>query len=544
MVRRLQTIAPTLAALLFLSHANVWAQNKKPYEKHDVTALHDSLRDVINAGAKMYNENGDYAGCYRVYHGALLTIRSYLSHDLQQRIDSGIANAAKMRSDSDRAFELRAVLDEIRTKTNPGTPVAKKTDGFKSLFNGKDLAGWHNVNCAPSTWFVKDNMIITTGKPTGYLRTDRQYENFILEFEWMHVPPKKGAVGNSGLFVWGDPIPAMGTGYTRSIEVQVLVNLNVKDTYTSHGDLFSIWGAKCTPDRPHPKGWERCLPSENVCKGENEWNHYRVTANNGVLKLAVNGKEVSGVHSSNPRKGYLALESEGSECRFKNIKIQELPSTNPKPEEICDVDQGWQCLFTGLDLAGWKATDDHKAHWKMNDGVLNYDGKCTAKDPNLWSEKSYGDFELVCDWRFPGPAKKMKRPIILPSGETSKEEVEVLDAGDSGIYLRGSSKSQVNLWCWPVGSGEVWGYRTDKNSSPAVKAGVTPKMNADNKIGSWNRTIVRMKGDRLTVRVNGKLVIENAQLPGIAKSGPIALQHHGDPVQFRNVFVRELKGSE
>src|SRR5437660_12847451 len=128
-------------------------------------------------------------------------------------------------------------------------------DGFKPLFNGKDLTGWHNVNCAPGTFFVKDNMIITTGKPTGYLRTDKQYENFVLEFEWFHAPSPKGAVGNSGLFVWGDPIPAMGTGYSRSIEVQVFVNLESRDkktgklVYTSQGDLFSIWGAKCKPDR-------------------------------------------------------------------------------------------------------------------------------------------------------------------------------------------------------------------------------------------------------------------------------------------------------
>src|ERR1043165_2958906 len=118
-------------------------------------------------------------------------------------------------------------------------------DDFKHLFNGKDLTGWVNVNCAPGTFFVKDDMIITTGKPTGYLRTDRQYENFILEFEWFHAPNPKGSVGNSGLFVWGDPIPAVGTGYTRSIEVQVLVNLEARDKktgglmYTSQGDLFS-----------------------------------------------------------------------------------------------------------------------------------------------------------------------------------------------------------------------------------------------------------------------------------------------------------------
>ena len=72
-------------------------------------------------------------------------------------------------------------------------------DGYRPLFNGKDLTGWVNVNCHPSTFFVKDGMIVTTGKPTGYLRTDRQYENFILEMDWLHVNTK--AVGKSGLFV-------------------------------------------------------------------------------------------------------------------------------------------------------------------------------------------------------------------------------------------------------------------------------------------------------------------------------------------------------
>jgi len=423
-------------------------------------------------------------------------------------------------------------------------------DGFRPLFNGKDLTGWVNVNCHPSTFFVKDNMIITTGKPVGFLRTDRMYENFVLEFDWMHQ--NKTEVGNSGLFVWGDPIPAVGTGYTRGIEVQVLVNLNVKDTYTSHGDLFSIWGAKCKPDRPHPKGWERCLPSEERAKGGGEWNHYKVNGNNGTIKLEVNGKEVSGVSECNPRKGYLALESEGAECWFKNIRIKELPSTNPKPEEVAaEADASFVSIYNGIDLAGWKATDEHKNHWLPRGTVLHYSGKAPSKgiDPNLWTEKEYGDFEMVVDWRLDKKnIKKIARPVILPNGEeeidpeTKKPKmVEVDDAGDSGIYLRGSGKSQVNIWCWPVGSGEVYGYRTDKSQPAEVRAGVTPKVKADTPIGAWNRFRIRMVGDRLTVTLNGKEVLSEARLPGVSPRGPIALQHHGDAVDFANVFIREIK---
>src|SRR5581483_11491830 len=122
-------------------------------------------------------------------------------------------------------------------------------DGFKPFFNGHDLTGWARVNTAPGTFFVKDGQIITTGNPVGYLRTDRQYENFVAEFDWMHVNTTE--VGNSGFFVWGDALPAVGSPYTRGIEVQVLVNLTYTDkktgavTATSQGDLFSIWGATC-----------------------------------------------------------------------------------------------------------------------------------------------------------------------------------------------------------------------------------------------------------------------------------------------------------
>src|SRR5262249_39107273 len=93
----------------------------------------------------------------------------------------------------------------------------------------------------------------------------------------------------------------------------------------------------------------------------------------GVIKLAVNGKVVSGVSKCSPRKGYLALESEGSECHFRNLKIKELPSTNPKPEEVADQDRGFVNLYTGLDLSGWQAPP--AKNWQPRDWVLDYAGK-------------------------------------------------------------------------------------------------------------------------------------------------------------------------
>lgn len=93
-----------------------------------------------------------------------------------------------------------------------------EADGFVPMFNGRDLTGWTNVNCAPETWSVRDGVIHCTGNPIGGLRTVRQYENFVLELEWRHLRRS----GNSGFFVWGSPINAPGVPFLRGIEVQML----------------------------------------------------------------------------------------------------------------------------------------------------------------------------------------------------------------------------------------------------------------------------------------------------------------------------------
>src|SRR5262249_28414175 len=139
-------------------------------------------------------------------------------------------------------------------------------------------------------------------------------------------------------------------------------------------------------------------------------------------------------------------------------------------------------------------------------------------------------------------------------GDDGKEIRLDIEDVDSGIYLRGQPNAQVNIWMWPVGSGEVYGYRTNKKMPPEVRAGVTPKKKMDLPRGEWNTFEITMKGDRLWVKLNGEEAISNAQLPGVASEGPIALQHHGgiNPktgqwngppslVQFRNIAIKELK---
>ena len=221
--------------------------------------------------------------------------------------------------------------------------------------------------------------------------------------------------------------------------------------------------------------------------------------------------------------------------------------------------EGFTPLFDGKDLSAFKIPKGDNGHWKVVDGVIDYDAASEAAgEKSLFSQKSFGDFELLMDWRIKEtPFDNPNVPIVMPDGRMKLNadgapiRMTVPDS-DSGVYLRGSSKAQVNVWCWPVGSGEVYGYRTDGSMSPKVRAGVTPSINADNDIGQWNTFRIVMKGDRLTVHLNGHKVLDAAELPGVPQSGPIALQHHGAKnaagqwtsppalVQFRNVYVKEL----
>ena len=85
----------------------------------------------------------------------------------------------------------------------PGEETAIALPVFRDLFNGKDLTGWVLPAGAEKTWSVRDGVLVCSGRPNGVMKTDRHYENFVLQIDWMHVEPG----GNSGLYVWtgGEP---------------------------------------------------------------------------------------------------------------------------------------------------------------------------------------------------------------------------------------------------------------------------------------------------------------------------------------------------
>lgn len=209
-----------------------------------------------------------------------------------------------------------------------GPADAAEMPQFRDLFNGRDLTGWVDVNTSPETWSVRDGMLICSGQPIGVMRSDRQYENFILHIEWRHME----AGGNSGVFLWSEGTVPEGKDLPAGVEVQMLElqwpflnpdrDGNPRPLAYVHGELFGANGVTTVPDNPRGT---RSMSIENRCKGKGEWNTYVVVAVDGTIKLSVNGKFVNGIRESSVKKGYICLESEGAEIHFRNIRIMELP---------------------------------------------------------------------------------------------------------------------------------------------------------------------------------------------------------------------------
>lgn len=221
----------------------------------------------------------------------------------------------------------------------PRVTIADEVPQWTELFNGRDLTGWVDVNTRPETWSVKDGLLVCSGQPIGVMRSEKQYENFLLHIEWRHME----AGGNSGVFVWSEGFVPEGRRLPKGMEVQMLeldwIKLHPVDGKPNHagyisGELFGAGGLTATPD--NPRG-QRSMSKEFRCKGKGEWNVYDVVCVDGTVKLSINGKFVNSIRDSSVRKGYLCLESEGAEIHFRNIRILELPPGITTSEQTAKV---------------------------------------------------------------------------------------------------------------------------------------------------------------------------------------------------------------
>jgi hypothetical protein len=430
------------------------------------------------------------------------------------------------------------------------------------LFNGQDLSGW----TGDTEGYVAKGGLLICQKGAKNLVTEHEYSDFAFHFEF-----KLEESGNNGI---GIRVPPGGHPSNDGMEIQVLDHngsrysaeadhngemrkLSWLKPWQYHGSIYGIYPAKTGYLKPVGE-WN----TETIIAIED---HIVVILNGAVIVDAfldditpVDGNTHPGRKNS---RGHIVLTGHSDHTEFRNLKITDYSTAPPNPEPSTDntAPGGFTRLFNGWDLNGWKglahgrasvrralkgealieartaADANMREHWSVSGGVLTYDGKgqslCTAED--------YGDFELYVDWKIPPGA-------------------------DSGIYLRGTP--QVQIWDpWDprvkegqdppstpdqwvaqyrngrnLGSGGLWNNKRWRNA---------PTTLADNRPGEWNTFLIRMIGDKVTIWLNGKLIVNRVALENywdqtgnvpLARADQIELQHHGSELFFKNLYLREL----
>lgn len=434
---------------------------------------------------------------------------------------------------------------------------------WNELFNGTDLSHWQG----DTKGYTAEDGILVCNKGSKDLVSKLEYSDFAFQFEF-----KLEESGNNGV---GIRVPLGGHPAADGMEIQILDHHGSRysgDAAMANGKTRKLSWLK--PWQYHGSIYGICPAKTGHLKPVGEWNSETIIAIDDHIMVILNGAVIvdafldnltpvdGGVHKGmHNKQGHLMLAGHSDRMEFRNLKVADYSPAAPTLKANADntPPQGFQSLFNGTDLTGWKglahknavarralkggelktaqtaADENMQQHWSVADGVLTYDGHgqslCTATD--------YGDFEFYVDWKIPPGA-------------------------DSGIYLRGTP--QVQIWdpwdarlkdttalptdtdTWVkqykngrnLGSGGLWNNRRWRNA---------PTVLADKKPGQWNTFLIRMVGDKVTIWLNGKLIVDRVALENywdktrltqLARADQIELQHHGSELFFKNLYIREL----
>lgn len=460
------------------------------------------------------------------------------------------------------AQEKRSVDPNVRS-ADRALAILESTADWMDLFNGNDLSGW----TGDTAGYVAVDGILVCNQGGKNLVSEKEYGDFAFQFEF-----KLEESGNNGI---GIRVPEGGHPASDGMEIQILDHNGTR--YNGDADM----GAGKTRKLSWLKPWQYhgsvygIVPAKTgYLKPPGQWNSETIIAIDDHIMVILNGALIvdafldettpvdGGEHPGmKNRRGHLTLAGHSDRMEFRNLRLADYSPSPTRPQSTSDntPPEGFVSLFNGSNLDGWKGLADKNAndrralkgkdlkqaqaaaddlmsqHWSVVDGVLTYDGKgqslCTAKD--------YGDFEFYVDWKIPPGA-------------------------DSGIYLRGTP--QVQIWdpwdprvkpgddppsdpeAWVaqykngrnLGSGGLWNNKRWRNS---------PIVLADNKPGQWNTFLIRMIGDKVSIWLNDKLVVDRVALENywdksstipLVRADQIELQHHGSELFFKNLYIREL----
>ncbi|MEZ6122407.1 MAG: DUF1080 domain-containing protein [Planctomycetaceae bacterium] len=434
---------------------------------------------------------------------------------------------------------------------------------FTDLFNGQDLTGW----TGDTKGYAAEDGLLVCRKGGHNLYTEKEYTDFALQFEF-----RLEESGNNGV---GIRVPQGGHASRDGIEVQILDHngsryhgvadlgggktqkLSWLKPWQYHGSLYGIYPARTGYLKPVGE-WN----SETIIAIDD---HVMVIVNGAVVVDAfleditpVDGGQHAGMHN---RKGHLMLAGHNDRVEFRNLRVADYAAAPPvaASQTPNTPPNGFISLFNGSDLTGWKGlahnnANDRRAlsgdaltsaqakadasmnqHWSVTEGILTYDGTgqslCTAKD--------YGDFELYVDWKIPPGADSGLYLRGTP-------QVQIWDPWDARVKAGNAPPETPEQWVGQysngrnLGSGGLWNNKRWRNA---------PIVLADRKPGEWNTFHIRMVGDKVSIHLNSKLVVDRVRLENywdktglqpLPRADQIELQHHGSELFFRNLYLREL----
>ncbi len=428
----------------------------------------------------------------------------------------------------DKKVALKKVVP-LANKENPEEIVSEKNslavatvfpiDKTVSLFNGVNLEGWKIYipkklkATEDECWQVdpERKVLKCLGNDENWIETVSLHRNFNVELEWRIPEGTVVAFPGSGVVVRSSGINKNGK-WPRGIEANI--------TNGTSGDFFKV-DMKLVTDRPSPDNKRQFLRSATTEKPIGQWNTMGITCNQDRVTVILNGVVVNEGRKVPKINGKICLLSQNTPIEFRNIKLTRInPSEkvdSPKTTSTSVDNTDFVSLFDGETFNGWKTYGSNKVSgWNIQNGQLMTNTQ--KKIPHLVTDSNYNDFELECEFWM---GKKANSGIYL----RGRYEVQLLD--DSGF-----PKVEPSGRC-----GAIYGL-------------IAPDKSVYRGPQKWNDLKVRLEGKTVTVVMNNETIIDKRQISQVTggqfidkfddESGPIAIQHYGDRVRFRNLKIKQL----
>ncbi|KIC95709.1 3-keto-disaccharide hydrolase [Flavihumibacter solisilvae] len=435
--------------------------------------------------------------------------------------------------------------------------TSAKKETWISLFNGKDLNGWKQLN-GKAKYEVKDGVIIGTtvpDQPNSFLATDKNYDDFILELEFK-VDPRM----NSGIQFRSESKPDYQNGKVFGYQMEI-----DPSTRAWSGGIYDE-GRRL---------WLYTLEYNEAAKKafrNNEWNRYRIECIGNAVRTWVNGIPAAHLVDDIKTSGFIALqvhsigkpEEAGRQISWRNIRIQtsnlrptpanDIFVVNLQPNQLSAQEEknGVKLLWNGKTTEGWRGagkTTFPEKGWTIENGLLKVmpsSGGEAANGGDIVTNGTFGAFELQFDFRLTEGANSGVKYFVTEKEKTSGSaiglEYQLLDDEKHPDAKQGAV-----------------GNRTIASLYDLIPSQKFPQ--AKRKIGEWNRAMIRVHPDnRIEHFLNGYKVVEYQRgTPifyalvarskyagwenfGMAEKGHLLLQDHGNAVDFRSIKVRDLTG--